>query len=238
VTEDLLKDGSLEALKSKLSGANHLNIVFRSSGGHQIATAKPWAEITGYSAPIAVERVLTASICHEYDEAVYVDADCIFVRDATNLIEHPLYGNSKIVAMPEYSFISERDLNAPERAYFNNGVFITDLNFWRDNNIEELLVNWMVTKDTGQGTEQTAMNAILFDYWFPLSPNFNYFDNFVTEQVKSSYPNPVLVHFVGPLKPWNSMEDHTIMKRGPHDRLWKYMYRKLWGKNVLFSSKN
>jgi lipopolysaccharide biosynthesis glycosyltransferase len=236
VPDDLIANDYLESLKLKLIDASHLNIQFRTSGGHHLAKSKPWDDIAVYQGSQSVERVLLSSICHEYDEAIYMDTDCIFVNDATKLIEHPIPGASKIVALPEYSIIAERDLKAPEKAYFNNGVFITDLNFWRENNIENLIVDWMINNDTGNCIEQTGMNAILYDYWFPLSGNFNYWDNFSVETplLRICYPNPVVIHFVGPLKPWNNFQDDTIMKRGPYDKVWKYIYNQLWGADTLY----
>lgn len=234
VSSDLLNNGTLELIKSKLIDADHLNIMFRSSGGTKVGEAKPWDEITGYLSSIIIDKVLISSLCPEYDEAVYVDGDCIFARNATKFIEHPLPGNSKIVAMPEQSIVPARDLNKPEMSYFNNGVFITDLNYWRENNLEELMLDWMLKNTTGPCPEQTAMNVYLHDVWFPLSPNFNYWDSFSWPGLLMSYPEPVVIHFVGPIKPWNNLPDDTVIKRGPHDRLWKYIYNQIWGLDNLY----
>lgn len=229
VADDLMNDGTLELVKSKLKNADHLNIMFRESGHVDEKTAKPWDIITGYISPIILDKVWIAEICHDYDEAVYADGDCLFVKDATKFINHPLHAGAKIIAMPEQSNIAASDLGQPERAYFNNGVFITDLNYWRENDLGAKMTHWMLTEETGSCPEQTAMNLFLHDVWFPMSPNFNYWDSFSWPGLRYAYPEPILIHFLGPIKPWNKVPDDTIIARGPHDKIWKQVYDRVWG---------
>jgi lipopolysaccharide biosynthesis glycosyltransferase len=236
VTPDLLEDDTLDRIKTRLVGADHLNIIFRASNNQEAKDAKPWFEITNYISGIIIDKVSIGEICHDYDEAVYVDGDCLFVRDATKFVNHPLHAGAKIIAMPEQSMVAERDLGKPEMAYFNNGVFVTDLSYWRKNNLQEKMINWMLTENTGACPEQTAMNIFLHDVWFPLSPNFNYWDSFSWPNLTMAYPHPVIIHFLGPIKPWNFKEDNTVIRRGPHDKLWKYIYSQLWGIDTLYSS--
>lgn len=235
VSEDLMEGDYLEVLREKLSDAPHLNIQFRSTNGSQISKAKPWEELFwGDISSIAIDKIFISSICREYSEAVYVDADCIFTKDAWKFIEHPLPGSSKIVAMPEQSFMAQMDLNAEERAYFNNGVFVTDLDYWRENDLENKMIEWLLTEDVGICAEQTAMNVALYDVWFPMSPNFNYWDSSSSTTFKAAYPSPTVVHFVGALKPWNDEQGSDEFQRGPHDKLWKYIYNQLWDINTLY----
>lgn len=221
--DGLMRTKFLEALND----ADHLNIIFKvpeNSDAIMDATNRG-EKFPPYISEVALHKLNLASICHEYEEAVFVDSDCLFVRDATKLIEHPLY--RPIVALPETSLVAERDLGMPERAYFNNGVFITDLAFWRDNDIEAKFLNWLNNNDPGLAIEQTAMNAVLFEDWFPMTNNFNYWDGF-TWALGRSYPNPVLVHFLGHVKPWTENHDYDP-ERGPHDVVWRRVYDRVWG---------
>jgi len=231
VPAELTQDNTLEEVKSALSNASHLNIMFRASKDTEAKLAKPWDTITGYLSSIIIDKVLIGEICHEYDEAAYADGDCLFVRDATGFIEHPLHAGSKIVALPETSNIASEEMGQPHRAYFNNGVFVTDLKYWRDNHLGDKMIDWLITEDTGTCPEQTAMNLYLHDVWFPLSPNFNYWDSFSWAGMLYAYPDPIIVHFLGPIKPWNTTPNDTVISRGPHDRLWKYLYNQIWGAN-------
>jgi lipopolysaccharide biosynthesis glycosyltransferase len=137
VTPDLLEDDTLDRIKTRLVGADHLNIIFRASNNQEAKDAKPWFEITNYISGIIIDKVSIGEICHDYDEAVYVDGDCLFVRDATKFVNHPLHAGAKIIAMPEQSMVAERDLGKPEMAYFNNGVFVTDTA-----TVEQMLRHW------------------------------------------------------------------------------------------------
>lgn len=115
----------------------------------------------------------------------------------------------------------------PERAYFNNGVFVTDLNYWRQNSIEDKIVEWLLKNETGPLVEQTAMNYVLYEEWFPMSPNFNCRDSKIFEH-HLYYLDPTIVHFLGPTKPWTP--DETLdSERGPWDKEWVQAYARVWG---------
>ena len=210
----------------KLKDTN-LNIEFRSSDKYSDliqkfnAEERFWSHITN----IAMEKLYIGSICNEYDEAVYVDADCLFVGDATKFIEHPLYGK-KIVAYSEDIEVVAEDLNLPERAYFNNGVFIADLNYWRDASLEERMTDWILNNETGKCIEQSAMNMFLYEEWFPLSAHFNYNNHSLSRPKRIK--NPALIHFIGPVKPWNDNTDYDP-ERGKYDLAWRKVYDKVWG---------
>ena len=230
VNHQIIKDreGKMPSnLVEALTGADHLNIMFRvpENSDAIMGSTNRGEKFPEYISEVALHKLNLASICHDYEEAVFVDADCLFVRDATKLIEHPLY--RPIVALPETSLVAERDLGMPERAYFNNGVFVTDLDFWRSNEIEAKFLDWLRDNDSGLAIEQTTMNAVLFEHWFPMTNNFNYWDGF-TWALHRSYPNPVLVHFLGHIKPWTDNHDYDP-ERGPHDVVWRRVYNRVWG---------
>lgn len=233
VTEELDRQHWQDKFVNALSGARHLNIKFKSLKEHKdVLDRQDWtANLPEYVTSTAMYKLLIPAGCTEYDEVAYADADCLFVRDATKFIEHPLHAEAKIIALSENSIAAERDLGEPERAYFNNGVFVADLNYWRDQKVGDRCFDWLETNDAGQYAEQTAMNVILHDVWFPLSGNFNYWDEF-SYCLKNSYPNPVLVHFLGHLKPW-LRDEHLDPNRGVHNELWCEVYDKVWGRENL-----
>jgi len=178
----------------------------------------------------ALIKLFISSICHDYDEAVYVDSDAFITADPTDFIEHKLYGQ-KIVAYAEDTMTAAIDIGHPERAYFNSGVFIADLNAWREGKLEEAFTEWAAENHANAthmpfAIEQTAFNAILYENWFPMSGNFNCFDSF--SSMNQIYKNPVIVHFRGPAKPWTDNINYD-RDRGPYDLEWRRVYDEVWG---------
>ena len=147
-------------------------------------------------------RMFIGSACPDYDVAIYIDPDTIIMRDISPLLTYPL--RNHFMAMVEITDSNIVSFNDPDRPYFSNGVFIADLNFWRKAEIEEKLINLIKTSGPLFLAEQDAMNAILIDHWSPLPMSFNMFDWMVyaNPHIAESNDNPLIVHFVGTMKPW------------------------------------
>lgn len=223
-----MANSKCEAEIASAIDAPHLSIKCRSSERYEeLIQSRDWERVANpHASNAALLKVFVSSICREYDSVAYIDPDCLIRKDPTNFIEHELYGK-KIVAYAEHGFGADRDLKMPERAYFNNGVFVTDLNYWRDAKVEDQIVTWMLENETGPLIEQTAMNFVLYEEWFPMSPNFNCRDSRLSEH-SLYYLDPTIVHFLGPIKPWIA-DPNVDSKRGPWDIHWRRMYNKIWG---------
>jgi lipopolysaccharide biosynthesis glycosyltransferase len=147
----------------------------------------------------AMQRLFLASTLHDYDKAIYIDPDAIAVRDIAPILNYPLY--NKLVAWIEHNNVESMVFDEPDRAYFNNGVFITDLNYWRSAGIEQKMVDWALENGPTICADQDLMNRFLLDVLAPMPITFN-FPEALEFYHGEAYPNPVIVHFVGPKKPW------------------------------------
>ena len=161
---------------------------------------------SGYITISCNHRIFIASICQEYSKAIYFDPDTIILRDLSPIINYKF--NTIISALQEFSDMNVNTFNNPDRPYFNNGVFIVNLDKWRDNDIESKLLGWQHVHGITSCPEQDAMNAILVNDWTPMPVSFNAFAYLyqVNQVFASQNSNPMIVHFVGPDKPWNSPE--------------------------------
>ena len=82
--------------------------------------------------------------------------------------------------------------------YFNSGVMLINLDYWRQNNVGERAIAFVRDNPTRVNYyDQDALNAILANCWISLSPIWN-----------QHIPNPAIVHFVGEDKPWQWSVNH------------------------------
>lgn len=177
-------------------------------------------------------RMFIGSACADYDVAIYIDPDTIIMREVSPLLTYPL--RNDFMAMVEMTDANVVSFNDPDRPYFSNGIFIADLNFWREEGIEEKLINLIKNGGPLFLAEQDAMNSILIDYWSPLPMSFNMFDWMVyaNPHIAEANSNPLIVHFVGVEKPWKS---RTIT---PYSNYWRKVYSDLSSWDSQISNMN
>jgi lipopolysaccharide biosynthesis glycosyltransferase len=164
-------------------------------------------------------RYFVGTACPEFDKAIYIDIDCVVARDLGPMLEFELV-NAPIAAFQEMHLEHLDNPVFRDAAYFNSGVMIIDLNYWRDNVIEDLLLE--VSRDFENWTgsaDQDILNVVFKNDWTPLHINFNYLVN-IYPGLKIT--NPIIVHFAGLNKPWKSSSPDTKWKQ-----LWQSHSRKI-----------
>ena len=145
-------------------------------------------------------RFYVGDLPAEYTKAVYVDPDCVIARDISPVIDYELK-----VPLAAFHEIQANYADNPEfadSAYFNSGVMIIDLDYWRKNDLGNELINlaYNFTNWTG-ASDQDILNVVFRNLWAPLNVNFNYLLNIYKNL---DVPDPIIVHFAGKTKPWNS----------------------------------
>jgi lipopolysaccharide biosynthesis glycosyltransferase len=117
-------------------------------------------------------------------------------------------------------------------AYFNAGVMIINLDYWRKNNISEKLTQFLTEKPNLFSADQDALNSvlngnfgILEQKWNDLSKICGVMNNYTTEQKILAYNNPSIVHFGGSIKPWHYLNNSNNRKD-----YWKYRMSTPWNK--------
>jgi lipopolysaccharide biosynthesis glycosyltransferase len=160
-----------------------------------------------------MQRIFIASTLNEYDEVIYLDPDILVLRDVDPLLNYPL--RNKFLAVYDPDFINVRVFGTCDIPYFNNGVFITSLSYWRDHDIEGQMVRWLLEHGPTECIEQDLMNRFLIDVWSPLPMSFNS-SPFSTARNDYTLTTPLIFHFVGPSKPWH--QKRTTLK---HEGAWR-----------------
>ena len=164
-------------------------------------------------------RLLSPKLLDNIDKILYLDGDIIIngkIRPLweTDIREHAL---AAVVDVFYYQEESHLRLNIPfEYDYFNAGVLLMNLKYWRDHQVMNRCMRLIETQaDKLIYHDQDTINAILYKEIkkLPLTYNFQFgfiyrdFHNKlgkeVQEEIKSNLMNPVIIHYSGSHKPWH-----------------------------------
>ena len=166
------------------------------------------------------------------DKILYIDADMIVKDDIVKLYDScntnikpfyavPMYGGQPSL-LRSYGDINVEDLkknNIPinkNRKYFNAGIFITSLNYWRSHKIKDKFINFMILhKKLKNGLfklgTQPIMNLCFQDYG-ELDKRWNVKDLGYKNVDANLIKTAGVLHWNGPEKPW--------LEKGRYKELW------------------
>lgn len=156
--------------------------------------------------PVSVKRVL------------YLDDDIIVTGDLSELWETDLSDKAVAAVADMYSFFEVRQscLNYPvEAGYFNGGMLLLNLDYWRENGIGELCFRFLEQHhDILKYYDQDILNAVLWDKKTLLPIRNNYQVGFLyeytfkgkppefKEEILSAVDSPLIIHYSAGMKPW------------------------------------
>lgn len=192
-----------------------------------------WTLVTYY-------RILAAELLPSYIERVlYLDCDIIVNGKLTSLWEINLENASVAVVADictEFDNNYQRLKYDKSSGYFNAGVILMNLKFWRDNDLCTQCLNYLHEYfDRILWNDQDVLNVVMKDSKIFLPATFNfqinflnphYFNSFSTDLQNDilSVSNPLIVHYALDTKPW--MIKYYIL---PFNKLWhEYKRRSPW----------
>ncbi len=162
-------------------------------------------------------RLFVADILpSEIDKVLYLDCDLIVRGDLKTLFDTPLDGNA-IGAVED--MWSGKDDNykrlgySREYGYFNSGVMMISLSYWREHSLSDRFVDFHKSHPDLLFVDQDILNGVLHDKWLHLPLACNVQDGFLRRkcrvrqemmpEVMKACENPLIIHFTGSRKPWN-----------------------------------
>ena len=193
-------------------------------------------------------------------KVLYLDADIICTNKLDSLFNTDItnYAAGMILDARYCEITKFNRLNYEMKyGYFNAGVMLINLDYWRINDISKKLITYVNdNKELCFSHEQDAINAILHDKILRLSPAFNiqtillqyYFfkdlrtcpqniqyefkyEKKIWPELEEALSLPVLIHFTDFYKPW-----HKSCKV-PFTELWRLFLSQTTWKNYKFSKK-
>lgn len=164
------------------------------------------------------EFVLPQSV----DRLIYLDCDIVVRGDLTELYNTNLdgYAIAAVFQHNEWGVANktfERMEIPVEYGYFNAGVLLINLCYWRNHDVSNRLLNYIRDNYSKiRAHDQDTLNAILYKEVKPLDYIWNYLPifldtSYVTFPLKVDYSEkkePVVIHYVNRPKPWEYYSDH------------------------------
>jgi lipopolysaccharide biosynthesis glycosyltransferase len=213
---------------------------------------------TAYFYRLVAPRILDPKI----NKILYLDSDLIVRRSLADLWNTTL-NNYALAAVQdvkwdpfneEFSRLFSIEL-ALNTKYFNSGVMLINLEYWRQNDVAERTIAFVKNHpEKIKLPDQDALNAVLAGQWLNLPAVWNAQHQHISGL--SSVEDAAIVHYCGDIKPWDwswydvqhpyKYEYHRYRSKTPWRRyrlgefrpgwswLWR-VYRLLWriGKRLL-----
>lgn len=184
----------------------------------------------------------------DIDRAIYLDGDIICCGSLKDLWNTDL-GENAIAAIDDGDegnyLIYNRLHYPPQYGYFNAGVLLLNLSWWREHNATKMFMDYI--REHGDRIllhDQDVLNAVFYDKHLRLPFKYNvepcYY--FAPENIRVDYwryekeiveaqNNPVLLHFSSLPKPWVVECDHPFKDK------WLAVYHQTpWGRLPLSHS--
>ncbi len=168
-------------------------------------------------------RLFIPKVLPNIDKVIYLDSDLIALKDINSMMA---------TDMQNHWFAGVEDINAvnlakhvglPDSRYINAGVLLINNKSCRENNYYQIMLH-RIQKNIQRYAlgDQDILNDAFHDKIKLISYRYNMFfkshnrlKNFKpsdSEDFKESCEHPVIVHFVGPVKPWLPDNQHQHRK--------------------------
>lgn len=198
----------------------------------------PKHQSLSHISPATYYRLLVSEILPDYvEKAIYLDCDIIVTRSLEELWNTDISNYAVGAVHQMWQEIEDASrLNYPvEFGYFNAGVLLINLNYWREHSISTKLVNYLTTHFSKiKMHDQDALNAVLYNKAFTLPCKWNMLHYFFfpdsksiigtfngevisnyseyKKQIKLNRKDPVVIHYVSKPKPWQDKCIHPFVK--------------------------
>ncbi|MEI0446102.1 glycosyltransferase family 8 protein [Brachyspira intermedia] len=160
------------------------------------------------------------------DKIIYLDSDTIVNKSLRNLNNIDILNYYLIAARKGY--ISEQCISdknkiglSENHTYFNSGVLVFNIKKWKEDNIDNIINNFMNNQDFLLYGDQHILNAVFKDTTKFISEDYNYLC------IKSTTRNQLMncddisiFHFCTDQKPWNIYCQNLIYT----EKWWEYFF--------------
>lgn len=137
---------------------------------------------------------------NQFDRIVYLDTDLLLIRDLEELCQLELMG-CPIGAVRD-SRSRELANDRKVKKYFNAGILVFDLNHEHIECLGNTLLTQLQKSKNLKYQDQDVLNVVFDEKWFEIPKKFNFQIAFRYPEKKQDLDSIVIVHFIGPLKPW------------------------------------
>lgn len=164
----------------------------------------------------AYYRLLLSSVLN-VDKVLYLDCDMIILGDISELYNIDLTNYSLAACLDPMPFNNEHrmqlNLSVGSKT-FCSGIMLLNLQYWRQNNSESLLLSFAKKKrEPVYLHDQDVLNFVFNNSWFILPPKWNrtpmakgiYDVRYKYYDYYDNYNNPMVYHYCSDVKPWENV---------------------------------
>ena len=161
-------------------------------------------------------RFLLPKVLNDAERVLYLDCDTIIRGSLRKLYQTNLYKKACAVVVDQQCddvlIINRLRISSP---YFNSGVLLLNLDYWRKNDISNCLISYIHNNsNTCIYPDQDALNVILEGKVTYLPYKYNYQEMWATmrlqtrihyskwSKIEEASLNPIIVHYCVDVKPW------------------------------------
>ncbi|MBR6615050.1 MAG: glycosyltransferase family 8 protein [Lachnospiraceae bacterium] len=177
----------------------------------------------GYDISIMGRLFMGEMLPEEVDRVLYLDCDTVIVRSIEKMWKTNL-GEAILGAVPEptiYEAVKDFIGLGTEDSYYNSGVLLVDLKRWREEQVQEKLMQFLREKGGALfASDQDLINGALKGRIHTLMPVCNFFPNYryfsyktlvehspsyktvSKEAFHKAKKHPMIIHYMGDERPW------------------------------------
>lgn len=239
----ILEDGSVteeNVKKYQRLASKYGNEIVLKTINESMVKGFPMNEQSCITIPTYYRLLVAELLPKELKKVIYLDGDIVVVRDIRSLWDVNLNGMAIAgVKGPSPSY-EEHCISLgylPSFGYFNSGVLVCNLDYWREHDLMDEFVKF-ISKHSSDLTmmDQDVLNGVLYSKKYLLPNRYNFMNisflncvwkGYTEERRKESVEEGdkrVIVHYAGGDKPWNYSS-----YGGPFFSVWeKYRRKSLW----------
>lgn len=171
-------------------------------------------------------RIKLPSLLKELDRVLYLDCDVIVRTSLKELFEKNVKDIAVLMTLDAESQKEAQRLGI--KRYFNSGILLINLDYWRKNDVENRLFDYINNNGTKiLWFDQDVINVVLEDEIGEISNKWNY-QYFQYENVDNQeFSQSSIIHMAGRFKPWLMPFEHPV-----YDLYYYYLSFTPWRKNI------
>jgi lipopolysaccharide biosynthesis glycosyltransferase len=160
---------------------------------------------------------LTKILPEKISKVIYLDCDLLVLQSLKSLWEVEIsdYALAAVEDMNSAFTDKHRRLGLPEEfTYFNAGVLLINLDYWRKNCVLQRMINWLESnRHRIVAHDQDLLNALLHNEIAYLPHRWNMQEGMLRRRrhtlpssdniLNSEIPHSAIIHFAGKHKPWH-----------------------------------
>lgn len=177
------------------------------------------------------------NILKDLDKILYMDCDLIVNKSLYELFNQDVNGYSMVVAdrpsregyaISNFKRLGMNNIDTKKYTYFNTGVLLINLKYWRENSVNNLFVDFFNNQESIEVAEQDLLNYVFYNK----VKYVDYHYNFLCEEMAKAYKETekaediYVFHYTNGTKPWI---DYSY-KIKFLDEYWKYFLLTPWFK--------